>query len=412
MTYINAVKYINAQKSTDSPERMRMLCRYLGDPQRQLRFIHVAGAAGKTSVIKMLDNIISDAGYLVGAYISPFALELREEITIAGKSVSHADFAEAVSKVAATVEKMKTDVEAAKSGKEQLFKVSKNLLDGKISPEPSAREVVVATALTIFKREFCDVVMLECGERRTDPTSIIDPPLVSVICGEKLDEEETKTAVGIIRRGTKEVVTSITDSENYNSILDACVKADLRLTVPVRSELKIEKRNLGGTSFVYRDKNYFLPACTDYQLTNAATAIEAAYALARTGAKITENNISDGISKSRIKSNFEVISAFPAIIADCPKSREALLSALENTKDFTGRKIYLTTPRDFAIISASDMEKIGFSVIETFSPTTEKEENFVLKKAVSLESDETLLIIGDKAFVERLKNRLKIKLAY
>ena len=411
MTYINAVKYINAQKSADSPERMRMLCRYLGDPQRQLRFIHVAGSVGKSSTIKMIENAVSDAGYLVGSFTTPFTNELREQVNIGGKAVSHNDFAEAVSKVVAAVEKMKSDIEAAKAGKEQkLFKISKNLLDGKISPEPSAAEIVVAAALLIFKREFCDVVILECGEKRTDPTSIIEPPLVAVVCGETLNEEETKTAAGIIRKGTKEVVTSVTATEAYNAVLDACVKADVRLTVPVRSELNITKRNLGGTEFVYRDVNYFLPSCADYQTLNAAVAIEAVCALRRTGAKISDENIKNGIFNSRIPLSFEVISAFPAIIADCPKTRESFLSALTTLKENIGQKIYLTTTPDFAIIS--DIEKIGFEVVETFSPTTEKEENAVLKKAATLEVGEALLAVGDRAFVDKIKNRIKIKLAY
>ena len=411
MTYINAVKYINAQKSSDSPERMRMLCRYLGDPQRQLRFIHVAGSVGKSSTIRIIENVVSDAGYLVGSYTVPFTSEIREQITVGGKTVSHADFAEAVSKVVTAVEKMKSDIDAAKVSKDRAtFKVSKNLLDGKISPEPSASEILVAAALLIFKREFCDVVILECGEKRTDPTSIIEPPLVAVVCGEKLNDEEIKTAAGIIRKGTKEVVTSVTDTEAYNAVLDACVKADVRLTVPVRSELNIVKRNLGGTEFIYRDVNYFLPSCVDYQTLNAVVAIEAVCALRRTGAKISDDNIRKGVLNSRIPLSFEVISAFPAILADCPKTFETFASALATLKDKIGQKIYLTTPPDFAIIS--DIENLGFEVVETFSPTTEKEENAVLKKAAALESDESLLVVGDRAFVEHIKNRIKIKLAY
>ena len=67
--------------------RIRALCRALGDPQKHLRFIHVAGTNGKGSTSTMLAGICKEAGYKTGLYVSPFVLDFRERMQIDGRMI-------------------------------------------------------------------------------------------------------------------------------------------------------------------------------------------------------------------------------------------------------------------------------------------------------------------------------------
>lgn len=64
------------------------LCRKLNMPQNVLKFVHIAGTNGKGSVLAFVSEILKEAGYRVGRYLSPTIFEYRERIQINGKSVS------------------------------------------------------------------------------------------------------------------------------------------------------------------------------------------------------------------------------------------------------------------------------------------------------------------------------------
>ena len=68
-------------------ERTRELLRRVGDPQKKLKFVHVAGSNGKGSTCAMLANILQLSGYRVGMYISPYIQEFCERIQINGEHI-------------------------------------------------------------------------------------------------------------------------------------------------------------------------------------------------------------------------------------------------------------------------------------------------------------------------------------
>ena len=73
-------------------ERVRELCRRLGDPQKSMRFVHVAGTNGKGSASVMLYEVLTRAGYVTGLYTSPFLVRENEEIRAAGREITDGDF--------------------------------------------------------------------------------------------------------------------------------------------------------------------------------------------------------------------------------------------------------------------------------------------------------------------------------
>jgi folylpolyglutamate synthase/dihydropteroate synthase len=319
-------------------------------------------------------------------------------------------------------EKMESDILKASSDTENAEasdtdkrpKITKNLLEGKIPPSPSASEILCAASFLAFFERNCDICILECGESRADPTGIIDPPLVSVICGNSFTDEQLRTGTGIIRRGTREVVTSAPAGEPYSAILQSCVRIGSRLTVPAHAELNITSISLTSKSFEYRGKSYTVPTSCEYHLTNALVTIETVYALRRTGVAIRGDDVSRGIARAKIPLAFEIFSVTPTIILDCPKSESdvsAFIEALGKSKRFVGQKTILVTSPSFSFDITVELRNSGYDLTEWISPTNLSEIKSLAKKALHMNVDETMLILGDTAFVGTIKNQIQKVLA-
>ena len=134
-------------------EATRELARRCGDPERKLKFIHLAGTNGKGSTGAMLECALRSAGLKTGFYTSPHLVYLRERFRIAGRAVGEARFAKAVREIA----------ESAAGGNFSYF------------------ETATVLAAKLFAEEKCDVVVWETGMGgRLDATNIVTP-LASVI---------------------------------------------------------------------------------------------------------------------------------------------------------------------------------------------------------------------------------------
>ena len=114
MNYSEALEYIHSVNWTfckPGLERIRTLCEALGNPQDELRFIHVAGTNGKGSFCSMLDSVLRAEGYNVGLYTSPYITEFNERMRVGGENISNDELAEAMKVLVccvklATVEKL------------------------------------------------------------------------------------------------------------------------------------------------------------------------------------------------------------------------------------------------------------------------------------------------------------------
>lgn len=413
MTYINARKFLAAHRNIQSsPERMKLLCRYIDDRIRHRKCVHIAGGSGKTSCALMLASIFDSAGLKTGIFTRPAYSEERETISVGGQVVSCADFAVYTDRVAKAAKAMTADIIAAKKDAlaPSASKITKNLLEGKISPEPSYNELLCAIALLCFHENNCDVMILECGDSRADPTGVIEPPTVSVICGSGLTSEQLRTGIGIIRRGTREVVCSVAPGEAYSAVLNACVKAGSRLTVPARAELDLIHRNLGGRDFEYRGKEYHLPLCPEYQALNSLTAIETAYALRRSGMAIDGDAVVRGLAKARVPLRFEIISLSPFIVVDCPMRESdatAIMEALKDLSEYFGKDVYLVT--DYRCYHVSDdlLFNYGMTLKGHLNPLTAEEMRETICTAANLKSNESMLILGSMGLAEKVAYNIR-----
>ncbi|MBR2353443.1 MAG: bifunctional folylpolyglutamate synthase/dihydrofolate synthase, partial [Clostridia bacterium] len=97
MNYDEALAYIHSISWTfckPGLERISVLCDRLGNPQNELKFIHVAGTNGKGSTCSMLSSILRAAGYRVGLYTSPYIRFFNERMCVNGEPISNEELAD------------------------------------------------------------------------------------------------------------------------------------------------------------------------------------------------------------------------------------------------------------------------------------------------------------------------------
>ena len=195
MTVQQAIDYINDHTWSQwrlGLERTRELLARLGDPQKELKFVHVAGSNGKGSTCAMLERILREAGYRTGFFPSPYIEDFRERIQVCGEYITE----EALCEITNTVREQADAME----------------------DHPSQFELITAIGMVYFAREQCDMVILEVGlGGEFDATNVIDAPEAAVITHIGLEHTEylgntlteiARTKSGIIKSGS-DVVLSV-----------------------------------------------------------------------------------------------------------------------------------------------------------------------------------------------------------
>ena len=165
MNYEQAMEYIHAvQWAGHKPglSRTRTLLAALGDPHKQLRFVHVAGTNGKGSTAAMLASCLQAAGYRVGLFTSPFINRFNERIQVDGQQIPDEELVQLVERVQPAADAM-ADV-------------------------PTEFEIITALGMLYFARKQCDIVVLEVGLGGTlDSTNVIENPECAVITALGMD---------------------------------------------------------------------------------------------------------------------------------------------------------------------------------------------------------------------------------
>ena len=168
MTPQEAIQYIeNYTWSTTrlGLGRTRELLHAMGDPQKNLKFIHVAGSNGKGSTCAMLDAILRHAGYRTGLYTSPYIQDFCERIQVNGRNIPGEDLARITESVLMFAEAMED--------------------------HPSQFELTTAIAMQYYFEQACDFVVLEVGMGgELDSTNVIGCPEAAVITNIGLDHTE------------------------------------------------------------------------------------------------------------------------------------------------------------------------------------------------------------------------------
>ena len=287
MTYKEARVYLDEMSKYGSVlglDTIRGLLRELGNPQDDLKFIHIAGTNGKGSVLAYTSMILSKAGYKTGRYVSPTVISYLEKIQIDGKWISESEFAEIMQEI--------TD------------------------------------ATNVIKNTVCAVF----ATISVDHLGVIGDTL----------EEIAQTKSGIIKPGC--TVVSARQQENVRLILRKKAESlNCIYTEAEPEQMSIEKEDYKGLTFSYKKyahmQNHIAGEC---QRENLSVALEVIESLRKLGYQIEEGAVRDGLDATRWAGRFTCLSEDPIVIVDGAHNEDAakkLRTSIE--RYFTGEELIL-----------------------------------------------------------------------
>ncbi len=325
MNYEEALNYIHSnfwQGSKPGLERTQALLKKLGNPEKKLRFIHVAGTNGKGSFCSMLSSVLIEQGYRVGTYTSPYILRFNERMKINGNDIPDEKLAQITCEIRPIADSM--------------------------DEKPTEFELITAIAMKYFFEEGCELVVLECGMGgRLDSTNVIEAPILSVITGIALDhtaflgDTVPKIAAekaGIIKEN-RPILFCGKDSEAEKVISEKAASLSAPFFTMDRHGMKLEETTLDGTRFSWKSyKDVFIPLLGSYQPENAQNVLYATELLNHEGITISQNAIKNGLKKVKWPARYEVVSKAPLIICDGGHNPEGIESAVQSTKLYFGNE--------------------------------------------------------------------------
>ena len=299
-----------------------LFAKILGNPQNNFKSIHVAGTNGKGSTSHMLASILQEANYKVGLYTSPHLKNFRERIKINGIEISELEVIDFISRNRGFLEENKL----------------------------SFFEMTVGMAFNYFSEQKVDIAIIEVGlGGRLDSTNIISPVL-SVITNIGLDhtqmlgnslEEIAVEKAGIIKSGIP-VIIGETQPETTPVFIKVAAKMKAEITfsqdfppINLTSDLK-----------------------GNYQKHNLQTLITAIKNLKKNGWKISEKDVSNGLSKVRtntgLRGRWDVLQANPKVICDTAHNKEGLKYVLDQLKEEKFEKLHIV----FGVVRDKDLGSI------------------------------------------------------
>jgi len=313
LDYIHNVKW---QGSKPGLERTRELLKSLGNPEKKLKFVHVAGTNGKGSTSVCIASVLKTAGYKTGMFISPFVMCFNERIQINGEYISDNDLIELVSEIQPFADTMEDS--------------------------PTEFEIVTALAFLYYYKKECDIVVLEVGMGgRLDSTNVIETPVLAVITSIGYDHVKelgptlvdiAREKAGIIKNGGnvliyggKPEVESV-----FHQVTERCgaklQKVDFTRIISTEISLSLVKINVKPYGVI------MLPLVGTYQPNNALVAITALEILREKGYKISVDDIKNGIASVKWPGRFEILGHKPVFILDGSHNPQGMAATAESLK--------------------------------------------------------------------------------
>jgi dihydrofolate synthase/folylpolyglutamate synthase len=281
-----------------SLDELRILLGALGDPQRQIRSVLVAGTNGKGSTAATLASILTASGMRTGLYTSPHLARVNERIRIGQAEIADEEFAALFFRVRDTARSL--------------------VQEGKLPQSPSFFEILTAQAFLYFAQSKVELAVLEVGMGgRLDATNSVDP-LLSIITDISLDHMEwlgstigaiTREKAGILRRnGT--LITLPQHAEANQALGEAMAELNLSALNATRYLPPLGAATAGSYSVQALGAEFEVvsPLTGAHQHRNVALAIAAAVELATThGFPVTPAAIAEGIRQTRWPGRLERI---------------------------------------------------------------------------------------------------------
>ncbi len=327
MNVNEALKYIHSiswMGSVPGLGRTQALLRLQGNPERKLKFIHIAGTNGKGSTAAMLASVLRQAGYRTGLYTSPYILKFNERMQVNGAEISDEELAEITEYV--------------------------QPLADSLAEHPTEFELVTCIAMEYFARHECDIVVLEVGMGgELDSTNVIDAPEAAVIVNIGLDhmqvlgdtvEEIAQAKAGIIKDGCDCVLYA--QKPSVEAVFEqACAQRNARLHRADMGNLRPISHGLEGQVFDWKEMRALrIPLLGEHQLHNVSVVLTALEVLAAKGWNLPETAIRAGLEGVTWPGRFQLMRKNPLFIIDGGHNAQCLEALVGAIRDYLpGRKL-------------------------------------------------------------------------
>lgn len=331
MNYREAMEYIDDLQQYGSVlglDVMRELCTRLGNPQDQLKFVHIAGTNGKGSVLAYVSTVLQTAGYKVGRYISPTIRDYRERFQVDGRMISQVGLCKYLELVKKAAEAM--------------------VSDGFAHPTPF--EIETAVAFLFFLDKHCDIVVLETGLGGSlDATNIVNTTLVAVFASISMDHMgilgDSQQQIALAKAGIIKdkcyVISAKQTPEVMKVLRQAALLRKAKFFTADVGRAKNVRYGVTKQHFSYdKYKNLEITMLGQFQIENAVVAVEVLMALDKSGYPVPEDKLRKGMSETKWRGRFDVIGKKPLFIADGAHNEDASIKLAQSIRFyFTNKRI-------------------------------------------------------------------------
>lgn len=296
MNFIGSYSRLGA-KVTDLSRASELMER-LGNPQKKLKFVHVAGTNGKGSVLEYISKALEFSGYKTGKLTSPFVTHYTDRIRINSDEIDE----KALGEICGFVAEYAAD------------------------REYSQFEITMAIAFLWFAREKCDIVVLEVGiGGLLDSTNVIETNEAAVITSISLDhtailgdtvEKIARQKVGIIK-GNSDAVMSCDNTESVKEIFrQKCKSVGTAAVIPDTDDINVTEISIHGNKFEYKGEEYRTSMPGMHQVYNAVSAIETCKILNRKGFEISPDTLKKALETASVDARTQLLPGNPPTIVD------------------------------------------------------------------------------------------------
>lgn len=301
-TNVERLRPTRVDQSVFKLDRMRKLLEAIGNPEKDLRIVHVAGTNGKGSVVAMTASCLRSAGYAVGVYTSPHLVDIRERVQINDQMISHASFSEHLHRVGMASQNLPSDL-----GEATFF------------------ELMTAMALLYFAEEAVDAVVLETGlGGRLDATNAVTPDVTAitkidfdhrVFLGETLEEIAAEKA-GIFKPGVPALTIAQTPEviEVFRKKAEevGCTLEVLGQEIEFSSRFEANQQlgphmRIGLTTDRSNFEHVPVPLPGEHQAQNCGLALAILDKLGAGGFELPEMRVLEGLESTVVPARMEIV---------------------------------------------------------------------------------------------------------
>ena len=410
MIYQEALDWIHGQlKFGIKPglERMAWMLEELGNPQDNLKAVHIVGTNGKGSTVNALQTIFSQAGYEVGTFTSPYIIDFKERISINGQMISEENLLGLVERVKPVVERLPKETEHENATEFEIITVLMFLYFGQVHP--------------------VDIAFIEAGMGGLhDSTNLFSP--LAVICpsigldhqavlGNTHAEIATEKA-GVLKNGASFIYA--TDRTDVRDVFKQKANEEGSKTYELGKDFTAEGSS-HSFDFIYKEQRLegiALAMAGQHQVANASLAIMASLLLQKDYPKVTPELIKDALAHASWLGRTEFL--MPNLMIDGAHNNESVKVLIDLLRsEYADKDIELlfaaidTKPIDSML---AQLESVGDLTVTSFEyPNSVKLDKYQvtykqvsdfqtwIEEHVTANDDKLYVITGSLYFISQVR---------